>query len=139
MISQYASATKYGIHLSSMLLQNLLKSRSSDLSNRSGTRAWFVSSSMADILSVHRHSNFGTFKFINSFNPAVKTTNSSWKQRVLDVFLLVLCFGIHRRYGRRLRRARAETGITALTFHNFFPGSLQEWTGKNIMNAFDCY
>jgi len=57
----------------------------------------------------------------------------SWARRIVDAWLMVLCFGTHKRYRERFIRARTNGGLHIITFQKVLAGMLEEWTGVTLV------
>jgi hypothetical protein len=57
----------------------------------------------------------------------------TWKVRVLDFSLLILLFGAHTTYRKRLESTRPRGSLYLPDFRNFMQSLLVEWAGEIIL------
>ena len=90
-------------------------------------RGWLVARMMADFLN-RGPLDGDRFKETTILLPMGPP---SWQQRLLDMCLLFLCFGVHRRYQRRFWRSYNNEGfVHVMTFRRSLAETLQEWSGR---------
>jgi hypothetical protein len=87
---------------------------------------------MSDIDTSRSHYYYGEVGAVTTIQPEVVWA-PSWKQRLLDICLLVLCFGTHKMYRKRLYRVKTTDGCYHKIFWEFLEASSQEWSGTLVL------
>jgi hypothetical protein len=82
---------------------------------------------MSDIFSTRQKYHYGELGAVTTRQPVMGAP--SWKQRILDYFLL-LSLGAYGKYRERFMRTRTNDGLHITTFQVSLAETLQEWSGK---------
>ncbi|KAF8468648.1 hypothetical protein JB92DRAFT_3059075 [Gautieria morchelliformis] len=94
---------------------------------------WFVTHVMLEICQARVKFNYGKVGAATTIEPS--RVASCRAKRVLDIFLLILCFGGHIRYRKRFRRTHTNAGVHLATFRASVAGTLQEWSDCNLLGT----